>query len=143
MCTRRRITGKNAGYTLLEMVFVVVGLGIVLAITVPAFTGFIRSSRVAGATNELLGNLQYARSLAVRERKTFHIEFTTNAYEIKETATDEVVRRRDLPNGVTCTATADPSFYAWGLADAATITINGGSIAKNLVLSSNGHVGHY
>jgi Tfp pilus assembly protein FimT len=125
------------------MIFVIVALGIILAITVPAFTGFIRSSRVAGATNELLGNLQYARSLAVRERKTFYIEFTANAYEIKEAATDDVVRRREMPGGVTCAATADPNFYAWGLADAATITINGGSVAKNLVLSSNGHVSHY
>jgi prepilin-type N-terminal cleavage/methylation domain-containing protein len=142
MCARKHIRGQH-GFTLLEMIFVVVAIGIVLAITVPAFGNFIRSSRVAGATNELLGDLHYTRSLAVGKRRNHHIEFSADAYEIKETATDEVIRRRELPKGVTCASTVDPSFYAWGLADAATITLNGGSTAKNLVLSPNGHVGHY
>jgi prepilin-type N-terminal cleavage/methylation domain-containing protein len=139
----RKCIRDQHGFTMLEMIFVVVAIGIVLAITVPAFGNYIQSTRVAGATNELLGDLHFARSLAVRERRNHHIEFLTNAYEIKETATDAVVRRRELPRGVTCSATADPSFYAWGLTDATTITINGGRAARNLILSANGHVGHY
>jgi type II secretory pathway pseudopilin PulG len=143
MNKERRISSGDAGYTILEMVFVVVCVGIILAVTVPAFGGFIASSRLNGAQNELVGDLQYARSLAVRDRKTLHIEFTTDAYEIIETATDELIRRRELPRGVTCTASADPSFYPWGLSDATAITINSNGRARNVQLSSNGHVGHY
>jgi len=121
---------------------VVLCLGIILAISVPSFINFYRSNRVAGDANTLMGNIHYARSLAVRERKTFHIEFTAGKYEIKETATDEVRRTVDLADGVTCTASADPSFFAWGLADPVTITVDGGTTVKNLVLSANGHVGY-
>lgn len=127
---------------MLEMIFVVVCIGILLALTIPAFGSFIVSSRVNGISNQLMGDIHYTSSLAVRDRRTYHIEFTADAYEIKETATDELVRRREMPRGVTCAATDDPSFYPWGLADAVAITINGGGSAKNLQLSSNGHVGH-
>jgi Tfp pilus assembly protein FimT len=43
-------------------------LAILLAIGVPSFTNLVRDTRVVGAANELLFNLQLARSEAVKRR---------------------------------------------------------------------------
>ena len=134
---------NNKGFTAVEMAIVMVVLGTLIAIAVPSFSSFMRSHRVAGTSNELIGDMHYARSLAVSKRKTFHIEFTATEYKIVETATAEVIKTNQLPGGLNCVASADPSFYPWGIADPITVTISKGSKVRNLALSANGHVAHY
>ena len=139
----KRIIKNKRGFSMIEMVYVFVLLGILTAISAPSFVSFLRSSRVNGAQNELMADLHYARGLALKERRTHHVEFTANQYVIKETATDTVVRTREMPDGVTVNATADPNFYAWGLADPVTINLDGGNGVKSVALAANGSVSHY
>ncbi len=57
-----------SGFTLLELMVVVVIAGILLAIGVPAMGNFIRNSRMTAAANDLMGTLHYARSEAIKRR---------------------------------------------------------------------------
>jgi type IV fimbrial biogenesis protein FimT len=59
----------DRGFTLLELMVTIAVLAILLAIGVPTLTDFIRESRVVSAANELLFNLQLARSEAVKRRR--------------------------------------------------------------------------
>ena len=143
MLLKRHYIRSEKGFSLLEMVFVVVVAGILMAAVIPGFRHFLGTQRLAGATNELVGDLHYARSLAVKKRRAFHIEFSADEYKIVETATAEVIRTRTLPNGYTFTASADPNFYPWGLTDAINVQIAHGGSTRNLTLSANGNVTHY
>ena len=134
---------NSKGFSLIEMAYVMLVLGILLLIAAPAMTGFLNSTRLSGTSNELMGDIHFTRSLAVMKRKTHHIEFTANEYKIVETATAQVIRTRPLPNGFTCAASGNPNFYAWGLADATNITISHGGKNRNLSLSANGNVSNY
>ena len=70
---RRRIpytmkATKQSGFTLIELIFVVVIAGLLLAIGIPNFRDFIRNSRNAAESNDLLTGVNVARSEAVKRR---------------------------------------------------------------------------
>jgi type IV fimbrial biogenesis protein FimT len=58
---------RASGFTMLELIMVVVIVGILAAIAVPGFRYVTNSNRIATEVNGLLGDLQFARSQAVKE----------------------------------------------------------------------------
>jgi type IV fimbrial biogenesis protein FimT len=60
----RRCRGAS-GFTLVELMIVMVILGILLSVGLPAFSDFMRMQRVKNATFEVFSTLVYARSEAV------------------------------------------------------------------------------
>ena len=57
---------NNSGFTLIELMMVLLIIAITLGIGVPSFQGFIQDSRVAGLTNAFVSSLNYTRSEAVK-----------------------------------------------------------------------------
>ncbi len=143
MRSNRRILGR-AGYTLAEMMVVVAIVGLLTAIAVPAFSGYLKRTRLHGMQNELMTDIYYARSLAIAQRRTFQIVFPdAQSYQIVDTTDGTVERTKTAPQGMTFASTGNPNFYAWGLADAVDITVGGGGAGyKTLNLLPTGAVNH-
>lgn len=139
----RESANNSKGFSFIEISWVMVCMGIILAIAVPSFTKYLRSSRLVGTSNELLTDMHYARSLAVSKRQTYQIEFDADEYRIIEVSSGEIIRQRTLPQGLSFAASDDPNFYAWGLADPVNVDINGSAGTKTVVLSANGSVTSY
>ena len=59
---------KQAGFTLIELMFTIFVLAVLLGIGVPNFRDFVRNSRMTAAANDLLADLNFARSEAVKRR---------------------------------------------------------------------------
>jgi type IV fimbrial biogenesis protein FimT len=57
----------QSGFTLIELIIVMILIGILVAIGVPSFSSITTSSRMSAESNTLLGDLQYARAEAARE----------------------------------------------------------------------------
>jgi type IV fimbrial biogenesis protein FimT len=60
----------KAGYTLVEMMVVILIVAILLTVGVPSYRYVTNSNRVSAEVNALLGDLQFARSEAVKEGAT-------------------------------------------------------------------------
>lgn len=60
----------HAGATLLELVVVLTLIAILAAIGVPTYRYITTASRMSAELNDLVGDMQYARSEAVREGRT-------------------------------------------------------------------------
>ena len=61
------LENRSTGFTLFELVVVIAIVGILAAIGTPTFKYVTASNRVASEVNSLLGDMQYARSLAIKE----------------------------------------------------------------------------
>jgi type IV fimbrial biogenesis protein FimT len=59
---------RSAGFTLIELMFTVVVLAVLLGIGVPNFRDFVRNGRMTAAANDLLTDINLARSEAVKRR---------------------------------------------------------------------------
>jgi prepilin-type N-terminal cleavage/methylation domain-containing protein len=132
----------NAGYTLIEMMVVVGVIGLLAAITVPNFSGYLKRQREVGSRNQLMSDLYYARSLAIAKRRTMQVTFTDSQYQVLDTVDGTVERTTTAPPGITFAASGNPNFYAWGLADAADITLTGAGVGSVVSLLPSGSVEH-
>jgi type IV fimbrial biogenesis protein FimT len=69
---------QAAGYTLVELLAVIVIISVVSAIAFPNFQGMMNSNRLASGTNEVMATLQNARMEAIRRNKRVVVCSTTN-----------------------------------------------------------------
>lgn len=131
---------QDSGFTLIELMIVVVVMGVVLAMSAPGVTRFVKSSRMAGAQSTLMGDLRYARSLASSRRSTYELRLAPTQYTIVRLSPAATVLTRRLPTGVTVAARDTASFYAWGLTETMAITLRQGSTSKVVRTTASGQV---
>mgnify|MGYP000252802508 CR=1 FL=1 len=70
---------KQSGFTLMELMIVVIVVGILTAIALPSFQSTIERRRLVGAADNLFSDLQYARSEAIKQNKEITFQFNTGA----------------------------------------------------------------
>lgn len=133
---------ESSGFSLIELMTVLGVFGLLLAISVPAISGNIRTARRNGAVNTLASDLRYARALSSTQRKTYAILFASNRYSVVRVSPAATIRTREMPRGVACAATDTATFYPWGLTESVTITISDHTQADVVRLSANGSVTH-
>lgn len=83
---------------MIEMATVIVVIGVLTSITVSRVGPALEGARVRAAANVVAGDLQYAQSLAVRERRTIAVVVAAGQ-ELRIQASDDptvVFRRRAL-----------------------------------------------
>lgn len=71
----RAMVSTAAGFTLIEIMLVVVIIGILLTVTVPSMVRSIRGSRLRAAASAIARAGKYARSMAVMDQKEVRLVF--------------------------------------------------------------------
>ncbi len=135
-----RFIQTSRGFTLIETMIIVAIVGVLAGLTLPGFANYLHKQKVIGARNELMADLQYARSLAIARRTTFRVEFQQDGYQIILPGPDDIIRSNTAPAGVQFAASVDPNFYPWGLSDACNVQIHNFKLTSNVNLLPNGTV---
>lgn len=68
-CARGASARPGPGFTLVELLIVIVVAAVVLAIGAPQFSEFRRNTRLSGVSNDLLAALQQARTEAIKRQR--------------------------------------------------------------------------
>lgn len=78
MTTNKRQHSEHKGFTLLELILVMVILSTVLAMAAPSLRGFFGSRKTHDEAAQLLALTQFARSQAISEGIIYRLNFDTN-----------------------------------------------------------------
>jgi len=151
--TADRNSRNHSGFTLMELILVLAIMGIVAAIAIPSFMGFLPSMRLNGAARQVMGDLMDARMEAVKNNNQYKVFFLNDhQYQILNdkngngaddggTETSKIVDIQANYSDVTLSDTGDPVFSSKGTATAlSTITVQNASGSKSVSVSIAGRV---
>ena len=68
----------SRGFSLIELAITILLLGIMIGFTIPAFSGFSTAHKLAGATQEISGQIRLAREKAIATGTAQTIRFKAN-----------------------------------------------------------------
>jgi type IV fimbrial biogenesis protein FimT len=131
------------GFTMLELLVVVVVFGIVASLAVPNFLSWMANYNIRSAADELYSNMQFARINAVKQNKDWAVVFDTvnGMYYVCSdngdgdwTTLDDNVKERT----VTLTDQAADIIYGMGSAAGNPVTVTGGTFANGAVFGPRG-----
>jgi type II secretion system protein H len=137
---KNRLSGKD-GFTLLELILVMVIISTVLAMAAPSLRGFFSSRKIHDAAANILTLIRYARTQAITEGQTYRLNFdyeksvywlTSNAEGAFSVLKCEFGREFLLPDDTTALIEKDDDkngseeyidFFPQGMAETGTITL--------------------
>lgn len=84
---------RSRGFSLIELLVVIVIIGIILAIAVPSFNNMQRRARISGVTNEFAEEVRSARERAISTNISYQFSFP-NTYEYTVTRSNGVAHTK-------------------------------------------------
>lgn len=134
---RRRGWNRISGFSMLEMLVVMLIIGVLVAIAVPKIARIIQHERVNRAAQVLVQDLQNGFAMAGRQRAPVRLTFTpaTKTYVLSDRATGTVLQARIMSQGSEYSLTGMSST-----ADTVDVLPNGiGSTGFTVTLTLNGY----
>lgn len=149
MMTCARLASRRDGFSMIEMMIVLVIIAIIAGAAAPGYGRYMRHQRVNEAASVVASDLQMAFSLAARQRKPVRLAVTSGEkqFTIKDRNASTTLRTRELGSDSNFGLTAlsfYPStidIYPTGISSAAlTVTLTSKDYSRTVTASTGGFV---
>ena len=121
-----RLPAQARGFTLVELMVLIGIVGLIAAIGVPTFNGYLRANQIDTVGDRLAADAALARSTAVSQGRIIRLEATAMGYTITVPATGRTLRDRTFDGGVQVQNPETIDFFPWGAADTVTLILDNG-----------------
>ncbi|TAH40671.1 MAG: type II secretion system protein GspH [Rhodocyclaceae bacterium] len=90
--------GRSAGFTMIEMIVVVVMIGIIASVVAFSFTQSLSGARIQAASRDLVAALRYTRGQAIvkGEQKVLTLDLEHNTYQAPGKSSKELPKNMKL-----------------------------------------------
>jgi type II secretion system protein H len=130
------------GFSLIEMMIVVIIISVLAAIGIPAFSSWKEKQAVSNAASSLLAHLKQARNLAVAENRSIRITFASTAYTFDADTTgncgtckNNVISYSQFSDNLSMSPATTRTFTSHGTANSGTITLTASGSSKKIVMN--------
>ncbi len=130
----------NRGFTLVELMVLIGIVGLVAAIAVPSFNGYLRANRIDVTADQIASDMALARSMAVSQGRVIQFTGVEDGYRITVPGTGRIVREREFDGAVHLEADATVNFFPWGAAQATILVLDNGNQVRQVQILPTGMV---
>jgi len=135
------------GFTLIEVMIVIVIIGVMTAIGLPAFSSWSEKQAVRSASQTLLSHLKQARVLAIAENRSVSITFTSTSYTYDADLSgscgacrSQVISYDQFSSNLSISPTTTRTFTSRGTSNSGTMTLTAGSTSQAITQNIIGRV---
>ena len=130
------------GFSLVETMVVIGIFGLLAALSLPAFSSYVRNNRLSTSVDRFAADLQLARSTAIASGRVVQVAVRTDGYAVTDVSTGTVLTSRDFESGVAVSAASTVRFFPWGQSDAHNFSVGGcsGTSSRTVNLLPTGAV---
>lgn len=136
----RKIVPRRAGFTLVEVMIVILIVGMLAALVGPPMFGYLQAHRLQTSTDRMVSDLQFARSQAIATGNVYRFDATEGGYRIVDMTDGSVLRQHAFDSGVELAAAGTADFFPWGMSDNTSFDISNTKGAKQISLLPTGIV---
>ncbi|OIO68593.1 MAG: type II secretion system protein GspH [Zetaproteobacteria bacterium CG1_02_53_45] len=142
VCCGRGVAGNECGFSLIELMIVIVIIAIMTGLAVPAFSDWRQSQAVRTATQSLLSHMKQARVLAISENRNVSITFTSTSYTFDADTTGscgackaQLIPLGQFSGNIALSPTTTRTFSSRGTSNAGSVTLTAGSHSRGITLN--------
>ena len=136
----RKNLPDNSGFSLVEMMVVVLLIGILAGVTGPPMFQYLATNQMQTSTDRLVSDMLYARAVAVSTGETHRFSCDKDNYSIFNMSNGNVVRQVSFGSKIELDMAQNADFYPWGMAQSSTFVLSQNTISKKIILLPTGMV---
>lgn len=130
----------RAGFSLVEIMVVIVLIGLIAGITAPPMFKYLASTKLQTSSDRMVADLQYARTLAISNGTILRFSTTYSGYILSNPVTNVTLRSRVFSEGMTLDLAQSTDFYPWGMANSKTFKLSSGGESRQINVLPTGMV---